>query len=126
MIRRLLRTIKNSRRTQIVLALLLVFIFFQAYHMYRSYNDQQTVKQDTLQYLQEERAYNIEKDIAEIKVYLASMKEKTYMSAVVFSDEHDVIYFYAYAPESNKIKQVDIDYIGEAGEKSIFKHEENE
>src|SRR5690625_5187850 len=52
--------------------------------MYRSYNDQQTVKQDTLQYLQEEKTYNIERDIAEIKVYLASMKEKTYMSAVVF------------------------------------------
>lgn len=111
---------------QIVLALLLNLILFQAYHMYRSYTDQQMMEQDTLQYLQEARAYDIEKDIAEINVYLASIKEKSYMSVVVFSDEHDVIYFYAYVLESHKIQQVNIDYIGEDGEKSVFKHEEKE
>jgi len=126
MIKRSLQRIKNNRRIQIVLVLLLILILFQIYHWYSSYSAQQAMKQDTLTYLQNERAYDIDADIAEIKVYLASMKERRYMSAVVFADERDAIYFYAYKPKSKTIRQIDAERIGEESKKTSFKHEETE
>lgn len=82
----------------------------------------QKMKQDTLHYLEEEEAYHIKDEVAEIKVYWASMKEGAYTSAVVFADEIDVIYFYAYKPGTKQIQQVDAEYVEGAKSKGTFKH----
>lgn len=126
MIRRAIRSIKGNRRLHIMVALFLVLIVYQVYHIYSTYNAEQTLIQDTLDYLQEKRAYDIETDIADINVYLASMKEKTNMSTVVFSDERDVIYFYAYEPGTTNIRQIDGEQVDGANSILDFKHEEIE
>lgn len=122
MISKVFTAIKNSRRLQVILVILFIFIFLQGYHIYHSYTKQQEVKQATLNYLRDEKAYNIAEDIARVDVYLASLKERNFMTTVIFSDAADVIYFYAFEPDSKQIKQIDAEYTGEGEEPQTFKH----
>lgn len=109
MIKRWFTLIKNNRRLQITIAFILILVLFQAYNMFSTYKDQQQVKQATIEYLQSKN-YNVDKQVASIDVYLSELKNKNYMAAVIFNDEKEAVYFYAYTENTDEIEQADYEH----------------